>query len=59
MDARSKGRYEGTEPEPRAGLASGHMVGSSNLPFKDLFNPDSKIMKSRHELQEGRLFISM
>lgn len=40
MDARSKGRFEGTEPEPRAGLRGGHIPGSRSLPFTDLFNDD-------------------
>lgn len=34
LDARSKGRFDGREPEPRAGLRSGHMPGSCNIPFK-------------------------
>jgi thiosulfate/3-mercaptopyruvate sulfurtransferase len=38
IDARSKGRFAGTENEPRPGLRSGHMPGSINLPFKDLLN---------------------
>lgn len=33
LDARSAGRFEGTQPEPRAGLRSGHIPGSANLPF--------------------------
>ncbi|MBI3152342.1 MAG: sulfurtransferase, partial [Chloroflexi bacterium] len=36
LDARSEGRFKGTEPEPRAGLRSGHMPNSINLPFADL-----------------------
>jgi thiosulfate/3-mercaptopyruvate sulfurtransferase len=31
-DARSPGRFAGTDPEPRAGLRSGHMPGAKNLP---------------------------
>lgn len=31
-DARGAGRFAGTEPEPRAGLRSGHMPGARNLP---------------------------
>ena len=31
-DARSAGRFSGEEPEPRAGLRSGHMPGARNLP---------------------------
>lgn len=36
LDARSRGRFAGTEPEPRAGLRGGHMPGALNLPFTDL-----------------------
>lgn len=32
-DARSSGRFYGTEPEPRAGLRSGHIPGSTSLPY--------------------------
>ena len=31
-DARSTGRFMGTEPEPRAGMRSGHMPGARSLP---------------------------
>jgi len=31
-DARSPGRFAGTDPEPRAGLRGGHMPGAKNLP---------------------------
>lgn len=40
VDARSAGRFAGTEPEPRAGLRGGHIPGSKNLPFDLLFNDD-------------------
>ena len=33
VDARSKGRFDGTAPEPRAGLQSGCIPHSVNLPF--------------------------
>lgn len=36
IDARSKGRFHGTAPEPRAGLLSGHMPGSFSLPSDQL-----------------------
>ena len=40
VDARSAGRFAGTEPEPRAGLRSGHIPGSRSLPYDSLFNED-------------------
>ena len=40
VDARSAGRFAGTEPEARAGLRPGHIPGSKNLPYLNLFNDD-------------------
>lgn len=45
LDARSAGRFAGTEPEPRAGLRSGHIPGSRNLPFLALLNAETKTWK--------------
>ena len=39
VDARSAGRFTAAEPEPRAGMRSGHMPGAANLPFTDLLDP--------------------
>ncbi|KAJ8588195.1 Rhodanese-like protein [Rhizopogon salebrosus TDB-379] len=33
IDARSRGRFLGTDPEPRQGLSSGHIPHSFSLPF--------------------------
>ncbi|HEX9946465.1 MAG TPA: 3-mercaptopyruvate sulfurtransferase [Allosphingosinicella sp.] len=41
VDARGAGRFTGEEAEPRAGMASGHIPGSKNLPQGKLFNPDN------------------
>jgi len=35
-DARSPGRFAGTEPEPRTGVRSGHMPGARNVPASAL-----------------------
>lgn len=40
LDARTKGRFDGTAPEPRPGLPSGHMPGARSLPFNELLNAD-------------------
>jgi len=40
VDARSAGRFAGTEPEPRPGLRGGHIPGSRNLPYERLFEPE-------------------
>jgi thiosulfate/3-mercaptopyruvate sulfurtransferase len=42
VDARAAGRFQGTAPEPRAGLRSGHIPGSRNLPFTRLVDPDEQ-----------------
>ncbi|HEY7005041.1 MAG TPA: sulfurtransferase [Sphingomicrobium sp.] len=53
VDARGKARFEATEPEPRAGVAGGHIPGARNLPFGMLYNQDGTL-KPREELR--RLF---
>ena len=42
VDARGAARFSGEEPEPRAGLASGHMPGARNLPQGRLFEADGR-----------------
>jgi thiosulfate/3-mercaptopyruvate sulfurtransferase len=44
LDARSAGRFAGTEPEPRAGLRGGHIPGSRNLPYDRLYRPDGTLL---------------
>ena len=36
VDARSAGRFAGTEPEPRAGLRPGHMPGARSVPSTEI-----------------------
>src|SRR6476469_7355279 len=38
VDARGKARFEATEPEPRPGIAGGHIPGARNLPFGALYD---------------------
>ena len=40
VDARGAGRFEGREAEPRLGVNPGHIPGSLNLPYDQMFNPD-------------------
>ena len=40
VDARSAGRFAGTDPEPRAGLRGGHIPGSKSLSYDQLFADD-------------------
>ncbi|MAT34268.1 MAG: 3-mercaptopyruvate sulfurtransferase [Ponticaulis sp.] len=51
LDARSTGRFDGTEAEPRAGLSSGHIPNSSNVPASSLVDQDGKL-KSKSDLQD-------
>ncbi|MGH7355713.1 MAG: 3-mercaptopyruvate sulfurtransferase [Candidatus Rokuibacteriota bacterium] len=44
LDARSPGRFHGTEPEPRAGLRPGHIPGSLNLPYDALYRSDGTLL---------------
>jgi thiosulfate/3-mercaptopyruvate sulfurtransferase len=50
IDARSPGRFAGTEPEPRPGLRSGHIPGSANLHYARLLN-ENGTMKPAGELR--------
>lgn len=55
VDARGRARFEGTEADPRPGVASGHIPGARNLPYSDLYNPDGTL-KSAEEIR--RLFVA-
>jgi len=52
VDARSRGRFEGREPEPRQGLRGGHIPGSLNLPFADLLDRESQTLLPAAQLAE-------
>lgn len=56
LDARSRERWEGTEPEPRPGLPSGHMPGSISVPFQELLHPGTRALLPPEELKQ--VFIS-
>lgn len=44
VDARSTGRFEGTEPEVRPGVRPGHIPGSINLPYERLLSRDGTLL---------------
>lgn len=51
-DARSRGRFDATEPEPRAGLRAGHIPGSVCLPFAEVMDPKNNyVMRSAGEIK--------
>lgn len=55
IDARPPTRFKGEEAEPRAGLRSGHIPGSVNVPYRSVLNADGT-MKSPPELE--KVFVS-
>jgi thiosulfate/3-mercaptopyruvate sulfurtransferase len=50
VDARGPARFEGSEADPRPGVASGHIPGARNVPFSAVYNEDGTF-KSRDELR--------
>src|SRR3546814_16766533 len=52
LDARSRGRFDGSEPEIWPGRRSGHIPGSLNLPFTDLLDPKDKPFLPAERLPE-------
>jgi len=50
VDARSRGRFRGTDPEPRPGLSSGHIPRSFSLPFSEF--------RKTHKAPEYTTFLS-
>jgi thiosulfate/3-mercaptopyruvate sulfurtransferase len=53
VDARSHGRFVGTEPEPRPGLRSGHIPGSVSLSYDRLFRGDDGTLLPVDELRRA------
>ena len=49
VDARSAGRFAGTEPEPRPDLRPGHMPGAFNLPYGELIENGQLVSRARIE----------
>jgi thiosulfate/3-mercaptopyruvate sulfurtransferase len=50
VDMRSRGRFEGTQPEPRAGLRGGHIPGSRSVPHAMLVD-DQGLLRPETELR--------
>ena len=55
LDARGAARFEGSEADPRPGVAAGHIPGSLNIPFAALYDEDGSF-RSTEQLR--RIFAS-
>ncbi len=44
LDARAAARFAGSAPEPRPGLAAGHIPGSRSLPSSAMFGSDGRFL---------------
>ncbi len=53
IDARAAERFEGKAAEPRPGLRAGHIPGSRNLPYNNLFDAATGALKPLDELREA------
>jgi len=53
IDARAAERFEGRAVEPRPGIRSGHIPGSRNLPYSDLFDAATGAMKPLDDLRNA------
>lgn len=51
IDARPAARFDGSSPEPRQGMRSGHIPESHNIPSSTIVNDDGT-MKSHEELKD-------
>jgi thiosulfate/3-mercaptopyruvate sulfurtransferase len=53
IDARAAERFEGRAPEPRPGIRSGHIPGSRNVPYNQLFDAATGAMKPLDDLRKA------
>jgi thiosulfate/3-mercaptopyruvate sulfurtransferase len=53
VDARPRPRFEGSVAEPRPGLRSGHIPGSRNVPYGELFDASTGAMRPLEELRKA------
>jgi thiosulfate/3-mercaptopyruvate sulfurtransferase len=53
VDARPRPRFEGTVAEVWPGRRSGHIPGSRNVPYAELFDPKTGAMKSLDDLRKA------
>src|SRR5258708_5416512 len=53
VDARPRPRFEGTVAEPWPGRRSGHIPGSRNVPYAELFDANTGAMKPLDDLRKA------
>ncbi|MCH8183276.1 MAG: 3-mercaptopyruvate sulfurtransferase [Proteobacteria bacterium] len=53
LDARTRGRFDATEAEPRAELRGGHIPGSRCLPYPELIDPGTKTVRGAAALRNA------
>ena len=53
VDARPRPRFEGTVDEPWPGRRSGHIPGSRNVPYAELFDAETAAMKPLQALRQS------
>jgi thiosulfate/3-mercaptopyruvate sulfurtransferase len=53
IDARAAERFEGRAAEPRPGIRSGHIPGSRNVPYNQLFDAATGAMKPLDDLRKA------
>ena len=53
VDARPRPRFEGTVAEPWPGRRSGHIPGSRNVPYAELFDASTGAMKPLEDLRKA------
>jgi thiosulfate/3-mercaptopyruvate sulfurtransferase len=53
VDARPRPRFEGTVAEPWPGRRSGHIPGSRNVPYAELFDAETGAMKPLEALRQA------
>jgi len=52
LDARSKNRFLGLEPEPRSGIRSGSIEGSKSIPLNEIVNSENNTFLDTKKLRD-------
>ena len=52
LDARPKGMFDGTAPDPNPKLHSGHILGSISFPFTNVIDAQNKKLKDIKDLKQ-------